>query len=104
MSNRRKFMAITAIGLVSAAGLTRVGQAQTARLVESEAAATALGYRHDASKVDKAKFPRFAAGQLCSNCALYQGKPTDPWAPCAVVGGKLVAAKGWCNVWAKKPA
>ena len=103
MSNRRNFIQLTAIGLIGAAGLTRVAQSQAARLDESETAATALGYKHDASKVDKAKFPRFAAGQVCSNCALYQGKSSDAWAPCAVVGGKLVAGKGWCNVWAKKP-
>ena len=102
MSNRCKFIQLTAVGLAGAAGLTRLGQAQAARLDESDGAATALGYKHDASKVDKAKFPRFAAAQVCSNCALFQGKSGDSWAPCAVVGGKLVAANGWCNVWAKK--
>jgi High potential iron-sulfur protein len=103
MSNRRRFIRLAVVGLAGAGGLHRMGHAQAMRLDESEPAAMALGYKHDATKVDKAKFPRFAADQACSNCVLYQGKVADAWAPCAAVGGKLVAAKGWCNVWAKKP-
>ena len=103
MPDRRKFLQNTAFAL---AGATAVGSrafAQPARIEESDAAAQALGYRHDAAKVDKARFPKYAAGQTCANCSLYQGKPTEAWAPCAIVGGKLVAAKGWCNVWNKRP-
>jgi hypothetical protein len=88
--------------LVGAAGLTSRAQAQAARIEESDPTAAALGYKHDASKVDKARFPKYAAGQVCANCVLYQSKGNDAWAPCSAFGGKLVAAKGWCAAWAKK--
>ena len=42
------------------------------------------------------------AGANCANCALYQGKPTDKAAACALFPGKLVAGPGWCSAWAKK--
>ena len=44
----------------------------------------------------------FPAGQMCSNCALYQGKATDAAAACPLFAGKQVSAKGWCSAWAKK--
>ena len=40
---------------------------------EKDPQAVALGYVAVAAKADKAKFPKYADGQLCSNCALYQG-------------------------------
>ena len=102
MTQRRTF--IKAAIAVAGAGALGSGPAaaQAKRLEESDPTAVALGYKHDASKVDKAKFPKYAAGQVCANCSLYQGKPSDAWAPCAAVGGRLVAAKGWCNVWNKR--
>ena len=103
MSNRRTFIQTAAVTLVGAAGLSRQALAQPARLEEADPTAAALGYRHDASKVDKARFPKYAAGQVCSSCALFQGKASEAWAPCAAFGGKLVAGKGWCSAWAKKP-
>lgn len=48
-------------------------QAQ-AMVTESDPQAVALGYKTDASKVDNTKYPKYAAGQKCDNCALYQGK------------------------------
>jgi hypothetical protein len=63
----------------------------------------AQGYKADATKADKAKFPKYAAGQACSGCALYQGKAADAAGPCPLFAGKTVSAKGWCNAWAKKP-
>lgn len=78
------------------------GEAQAQTVDEKDPTAVALGYVADASKVDKAKFPKFADGQHCGNCQLYQGKESDPTAPCAIFGGKKVAEKGWCNSWVKK--
>ena len=69
---------------------------------ENDPTAQALGYKHDATKVDKKKFAQHQAGQTCSNCQLYQGKPTDAWAPCQIFAGKQVNGKGWCSAWAKK--
>lgn len=102
MTSRRQFILTVVPAAALAATATRTS-AQAARLEESDPAATALGYKHDATKVDKAKFPKFAAGQLCSNCTLYQTKkPDDAWAPCGAFGGRQVAAKGWCAAWVKK--
>jgi hypothetical protein len=101
MKSRRQFLLQTipaALGL----GAALQASAQANRADENAPGSTALGYKHDATKVDTKKFPAYAAGKNCSNCMLYQGKPTDPWANCAALGGKQVAAKGWCMAWAKK--
>lgn len=95
---RRVFlMTLAASGTALATG----AQAQ-AMLDEKDPQAIALGYVADAKRVDTKKFPKFAAGQLCSNCALYQGKPTDKVAGCPLFGTKKVAGPGWCSAWAKK--
>ena len=62
----------------------------------------ALGYGLDATMVDKAKYPKYAAGQTCGNCAYYVGKPTDATTPCTTLGAKQVEGAGWCRVWQKK--
>ena len=71
------------------------------RLSEDDPAASALGYRHDASQVDTAAYPRKTAEMACSNCALWQGGDAD-WGGCSIFPGKQVAAAGWCNAWAPK--
>lgn len=95
---RRTFMMTVAAG---GAALATPGRAQ-ARLDEKDPQAVALGYYADATKVDTKKWPKYAAGQVCSNCALYQGKAADPWGGCPLFAGRQVAGKGWCNAWAKK--
>ncbi|CAG9269938.1 High-potential iron-sulfur protein [Paraburkholderia unamae] len=99
--SRRRFM-ILAASVASSAALSSEARADAPVLSESDPTAVALGYKTDASKVDKAKFPRFQAGQTCANCQLFQGKPAAPNGPCATYGGKLVDAKGWCNAYVKK--
>jgi anaerobic selenocysteine-containing dehydrogenase len=101
MTTRRKFFSIVAAGAAAAAAVRTVQAAEV--LKETDPAAAALSYKADATKVDKAKAPTYAAGAKCANCALYQGKPTDAQAPCAAFGGKLVAGPGWCAAYAKKP-
>ena len=100
-SNRRVFLmqVATASGAIALAG---AAQAQQPMLAETDPQAVALGYKADASKVDKAKFPKYAAGQLCSNCALYQGKASDAAGGCPLFAGKQVTAAGWCSAYAKK--
>ena len=94
------------LALVPAAGgalvASRVAHAQAARVEESDANAQALGYKHDASTVDTKKYPQYVKGSACASCALYQGKPTDAWAPCAALGNKQVKATGWCAAYNKK--
>lgn len=100
MTNRREFIA--QISFASTALLAGNSMAQNAMLVETDAQAKALGYVADATKADKVKFPKFAAGQNCANCALYQGKAGAAAGPCPLFAGKQVAAKGWCSAYAKK--
>ncbi len=99
-SNRRVFLM-----QVAASGTALVGlqaQAQAAKVDEKDAQAVALGYVVDTTKADKKKFPKHAADQRCSNCALYQGKASDAVGGCPLFGTKTVAAGGWCSAWAKK--
>jgi hypothetical protein len=95
---RRVFLMSLATVSATAGSLA---QAQTL-VDEKDAQAVALGYVADAKRVDTKKFPKFAAGQVCSNCSLWQGKPADKAAACALFPGKQVAAAGWCSAWVKK--
>jgi High potential iron-sulfur protein len=95
---RRVFLMTLA---ASGAALTSTAQAQVA-VDEKDAQATALGYVADTKRVDVKKYPKFAAGQNCTSCALYQGKAGDKAGVCPLFAGKQVAGPGWCSAWAKK--
>ncbi len=69
-----------------------------------DAASVALGYVAEGSQTDVAKYPKYAAGQACGNCALFGGKSGDAAGPCPLFAGKQVNAKGWCSAYAKKAA
>ena len=88
---------------VAASSMALATRAQAQTLVdEKDAQAAALGYVADAKRVDVKKFPKFAAGQNCTNCVLYQGKAADKAGGCPLFAGKQVAGPGWCSAWAKK--
>lgn len=95
---RRVFLLTLA---TSGAALATRAQAQ-ALVDEKNAQAVALGYVADAKRVDVKKYPKFAAGQNCASCTLFQGKAADKAGGCALFAGKQVAAAGWCSAWAKK--
>jgi hypothetical protein len=95
---RRVFLMTLA---ASGSALATAAQAQ-AMLDEKDAQAAALGYVADAKRVDTKRFPKFVAGQNCTNCSLYQGKPTDKTAACPLFAGKQVAGAGWCSAWVKR--
>lgn len=97
MPSRRRFISL--VPLMGAAAFVR---AQAPTLDPKDPVAVAQGYVADATKVDKAKYPKYAAGQLCANCALYQGAAGSAAGPCPIYGNKLVPAKAWCNVYVKK--
>ena len=104
MSNpsRRAFV-LTVVAGSSALAASRVSaQAAAPVLSETDPQAAALGYKADNTKVDKAKYPQHAAGQVCGGCNFFQGKPTDTMAPCQLFAGKQVSSKGWCTAYAKK--
>ncbi len=94
---RREFLISLAL-----AGPAGAALAQAPMLNEKDPAAQAQGYAADAKKVDAKKWPKYAAGQVGSNCALYQGKASDKAAACPLFAGKQVVGAGWCNAWVKK--
>ena len=95
---RRVFLITAAAAGVSVGTLAHA----QAMVDEKDPQAVGLGYAADSTKVDAKKYPKHAATQLCSNCALYQGKATDAAGGCPLFAGKQVAGKGWCSAWAKK--
>ena len=99
-TDRRVFMMQSLVGC-AAVGTTLQARAQ-AMVAENDPQAVTFAYKADATKVDKAKQPKYAAGQLCSNCALFKAAPGAAAGACPLFAGKQVAAKGWCNAWAKK--
>ncbi|WP_109480766.1 high-potential iron-sulfur protein [Paraburkholderia sp. C35] len=102
MNNSRRTFLITSIGVASTLALSRQAFADAPKVTEADPTAKALGYVEDASKVDKAKYAKYAAGQDCGNCSFYQGKATDAYAGCPMFAGKQVASKGWCSAYNKK--
>ena len=104
MSVSRRVFIENGAFLLATVGVCAVAWPDSAPMVsESDPIAMALGYKANASSVDKAKFPQYAAGSTCSNCALYQGAAGAASGPCPLYAGKAVSAKGWCSSYAKKP-
>ncbi len=104
MIARRKFIQLSA---VAAAGCfvqpgREAGAQDLPQLSTDDPMAIAMRYTHDASTVDAASRANPAADQTCDNCALIQGTDGDAWRPCQIFPGKVVAAAGWCAVWAPK--
>ena len=98
-TTRRIFMMTVA---AAGAALTVHRALAQATLDEKDPTAVALGYVADTGKADAKKYPNHAAAQKCSNCALWQSKPTDALGNCPLFAGKQVNANGWCSAWAKK--
>ncbi len=104
MTNRREFIVNCSFGASAVALALTATQAaaQAAMVAETDANAVGLGYKANATKVDKTKYPKYAIGQVCTNCALFQGKAADKAGGCPLFGAKQVAGPGWCSAWAKK--
>jgi len=102
MTSRRSFIQIVPIAGALALCARGALAANDVVVDEKDPQAAALGYVADAAKADKAKFAKFAPGQNCAGCQLYQTRPGSATAPCPIFGGKLVAGKGWCSAWAKR--
>ena len=101
VSNRRRFIKLTATGLAAApfANALFSGTAHAVdRVTETDPQATALGYKMDATKATARK----DTTATCSTCNFYSGKAGAADGPCSIFGGKLVVPKGWCSAWAKK--
>ena len=102
-TSRRSFVIHSVVGAGAfATACMAQAQAKLPMVDEKDAQATALGYKADATKVDKTKQTKYAAGQACGNCALFQGKAADASGACPLFAGKQVSSKGWCSAYAKK--
>ena len=101
---RRKFIQLSAVA--AAGALVHPGREAQAedmpKLSEDDPMAKGMRYVHDAGAVDPATRANPAEVQNCANCALIQGEDGAEWRPCQIFPGKLVAAAGWCSVWAPK--
>ena len=102
---RRRFIKFALAGAAALFAATHARPAHAAELPhleESDPVATALGYRHDTTKVDAAKYPTHKPEQICANCNFGQAPQADGWVPCTLFPGKSVAPKGWCVSWTAK--
>ena len=79
--------------LAASAHLLATRARAQAMVDEKDPQAAALGYVADAKRVDTKKYPKFAAGQNCASCALYQGKAGDKAGGCPLFAGKQVAVR-----------
>lgn len=120
-SNRRSFLTTLFVVAPVVCGVNRFTAAwaedlkpgSLPALGESHPVATALGYRHDATKVDTAKFPKRAGAegekQFCHNCSLLQERgfsvagQQGEFGKCSLFPQGLVHVNGWCNSWTAKP-
>ena len=98
-TDRRKFLLTCTLAAAAPLAARRVPAQTKEKVDENSAQAKALNYRHDAKQV---KDPKRKPDQFCDNCQFYQAAASDPWGPCTLFTGSLVAAKGWCSAWVKK--
>ena len=101
---RRRFLKLGSVVAASIALASGVGKifAQAAHVDENETKAQNLGYRNDATGVDRTKFSKYAPGQICASCQFYKGTPGEAWGPCQIFSGRQVSANGWCVSYWKK--
>jgi hypothetical protein len=105
--NKRRIVirSMTAVAAASVAGIPLELLAAVQKIDPKDPQAVSLGYTDDTKTVDKAKYPKHDATQMCSGCQFYQtAQEKGKIAPCSIFGGKGVAAGGWCSAYMKKPA
>ena len=99
MTSRRQFITLIP---VASLGVSTLARADAQPVDPKDPAAVQLGFTTDATKADKTKFPKYAAGQECGNCVLYQGAAGSASGPCPIFQSKIVPSKGWCSAYVKK--
>ena len=106
---RRELLKKASFAVVSLAAMSRAvhshAQAKALpHLAENDPQAAALGYKHDAKKVDARKFANYKPGTDCDDCIQFEGRKGETWAPCKIFPGKAVNAHGWCSAFQPKKA
>lgn len=104
---RRRFLRNAAVAFpVGVVVVEGTALAQDMPRVElDDPTAQALFYVHDVADLDTSdpRAARYEEGQTCANCVQITGDASEEWRPCNLFPGKLVAAAGWCSVWAPLP-
>jgi hypothetical protein len=101
-TNRRTFVIQSVVGTAGLLAMN-ASQAQAALLLESNSQAKTLGYRADASQVERASFAKYAPGQKCTACQMFRAQqPATAAGQCAIFPGKLVSADGWCDAFTQR--
>lgn len=106
MHKRRVILlSLSGAAAASAVGLPLFSYGAVQKIDPKDPQAVSLGYVEDTTKADAKKFPKHDNAQTCANCQFYQtAQEASGVAPCTILGGKGVVAKGWCSAWMKKPA
>ncbi|MDP8983749.1 MAG: high-potential iron-sulfur protein [Pseudomonadota bacterium] len=97
--SRRELVGVLALGGAAALAVRRTSAAEGQKLDPKDPAAAALGYVENAADVNVKKFPAYVKGSSCVDCLQLGGKAGDPYRPCTLFPGKLVAVGGWCSGW-----
>jgi hypothetical protein len=96
--------ALLGAAAVPVSALLGRAEAAPAKLDPNDPTAKGLGYVEDAAKVDAKANPQYKAGMTCANCLQAPtAKPGDAQVACNIFQGRLVAAKGWCKAYVKRP-
>lgn len=103
---RRALLKTMAVALPASTAILQqdARAADLPRVDPNDPTAKALLYVEDPADLDKSNpaAARFEASQTCANCIQIQSDSGE-YRPCAIFPGKVVAAAGWCSVWAIKP-
>jgi|EndMetStandDraft_4_1072995.scaffolds.fasta_scaffold226088_1 hypothetical protein len=104
MNPRRQLLKFIPLSGLATLSRWTVAQDAAKAVTESEPQAQSLGYVTDASRADKARFPKYAPPQHCGTCQFYQAAATAPSGPCTLFAGRSVAGPGWCSAYVAKTA
>lgn len=109
--NRRDFLKSIGLGLASIPVLGTIAQtlipsvafAEDAK--EADPIAKAMKYCENADAKNNAACPNRAkkenAKKYCNNCSFFAAVGSTKREACTILGGKLVAPKGYCDTWQK---
>ncbi len=97
-SSRRQFLKLAVgVSIIPLIGV-QSAEAQLVALEEADPQGKALQYKKSAA--DASSAPNYKAGSQCDNCLHFVAGTSG----CNIFPGKSVEPKGWCAVWAAKPA
>ena len=96
--NRRVFVLGSVVGSTLSL-LARQAWAALKKVEEDEPKAVAVGYRHDTTKVDGARYPKHKPTQHCQNCLAFypSDDENEAWGECDLMSDRLVNQNGWCS-------